>query len=49
MSKLDFRYDIEKDFQNYENNYLDHKYPDYGRKEFDTALFLGPILIGINH
>jgi len=44
MNKLDFRYDVKKDLQNYENNYLDHKYPDYGRKDLDTAPFLWPSL-----
>lgn len=33
--KIDFKYDIEKDLLNYRNNFLDHRYPDYGRENLN--------------
>jgi hypothetical protein len=42
MSKITILYDIEKDLQNYDNNYFHQRYPDYGRKDLDTAPWLWP-------
>jgi hypothetical protein len=42
MKIITFNYTVEKDLQNYENNFLQQNYPDYGIKGFDTAPALWP-------
>ena len=42
MTKIKIIYDMEKDIQNYDNNYLHQRYPSYGRKDMDTATWLWP-------
>jgi hypothetical protein len=35
--KLNFKYDIDKDLSNYDNNFLNHKYPSYGREKLNIG------------
>lgn len=42
MSVITITYDIEKDLDNYNNNYINHSYPSYGREMFDTAPNMWP-------
>lgn len=39
---FDIKYDIEMDLNNYDSSYINRKYPNYGRGDFDTAPSLWP-------
>ncbi len=42
MNLITIKYDIEKDLQNYNYSFLNRRFPDYGRGDFDTAPNLWP-------
>lgn len=42
LDMFEIKYDVEMDLQNYDDNYINRKFPDYGRGDFDTAPNLWP-------